>query len=117
MLQSHVQITRLSRLLKRDNAWAGEGLPQQALGISGRRALYLGERLLVEGCTSAAVRWEGAGGPYLLFITSDSVLHTVPLGRLQAGAALIADEPVAERCGICHQHSLIKTLPLSQQKT
>ncbi|CAL5218701.1 g412 [Coccomyxa viridis] len=73
------------------------GLLHQALGISGRRRLYLGHQLLAEGCTSAVVRTEGAGGSYLLFITSDSVLHTVPLSQLQEGLPLTADEPVAER--------------------
>ena len=43
------------------------------------------------------VRTEGAGGSYLLFITSDSVLHTVPLSQLQEGLPLTANEPVAER--------------------
>lgn len=73
-------------------------LMQQALGISDRRRLYLGEQLLAEGCTSATVRTEGAGGAYLLFITSDSVLHTVPVSRLQEGLSLTGVEPVVERC-------------------
>ena len=70
---------------------------QLPLGISGRKRLYHGERLLAEGCTSAAVRTEGPGGPYLLFITSDSVLHTVPLSRLQEGLPLTGQELVVER--------------------
>ena len=77
--------------------YAGPGPLQQALGISQRKRLYLGDQMLAEGCTSAAVRTEGAGGPYLLFITSDSVLHTVPLSQLQEGLPLTGDEPVAER--------------------
>ena len=77
---------------------AEPGLTQLPLGISGRKRLYHGDRLLAEGCTSAAVRTEGPGGPYLLFITSDSVLHTVPLSRLQEGLPLTGQEPAVERC-------------------
>ena len=58
----------------------------------------MGEELLAEGCTSAAVRTEGAGGAYLLFITSDSVLHTVPVSRLQEGLPLTGAELAVERC-------------------
>lgn len=76
---------------------AGHGLAQPALGISGSRRLLLGDKLLAEGCTSAAVRAAGPGGPYLLFTTTDSVLHTVPLTQLQAGAPVIDDEPAPER--------------------
>ena len=80
---------------------AGHGLAQQALGISERRRLHLGDRLLAEGCTSAAVRADGPGGPHLLFTTTDSVLHTVPLAQLQAGAPAIGDEPAAARWSMC----------------
>ena len=83
---------------------AGQGLEQQVLGISRSRKLYLGKRLLAEGCTSAAVRAEGPGGPYLLFITSDNVLHTVPLSRLQEGMLLTGDKLVAERCSKLNIH-------------
>ena len=76
---------------------AGHGLAQPALGISGSRRLLLGDQLLAEGCTSAAVRAAGPGGPYLLFTTTDSVLHTVSLTQLQAGAPVIDDEPAPER--------------------
>lgn len=83
---------------------AGQGLEQQILGVSRTRKLYLGKRLLAEGCTSAVVRAEGPGGPYLLFITNDNVLHTVPLSRLQEGMLLIGDKPVAERCSKLTRH-------------
>ena len=76
---------------------AGHGLAQPVLGISGSRRLLLGDQLLAEGCTSAAVRADGPGGPYLLFTTTDSVLHTVPLAQLQAGAPVIDDEPAPAR--------------------
>ncbi|CAK0773220.1 hypothetical protein CVIRNUC_004042 [Coccomyxa viridis] len=76
---------------------SGHGLAQPALGISGSRRLLLGDQLLAEGCTSAAVRADGPGGPYLLFTTTDSVLHTVPLTQLQAGAPVMEDEPVPAR--------------------
>lgn len=87
--------------------FAGQGLEQQVLGISRSRKLYLGERLLAEGCTSAAVRAEGPGGPSLLFITSDNVLHTLPLSRLQEGMLLTGDKPVAERCSKHASFSLL----------
>ena len=61
-------------------------------------------RQLAEGCTSAAVRAEGPGGPYLLFITNENVLHTVPLSRLQEGMLLTGDKPVAERCSRLNIH-------------
>ena len=67
------------------------------LGISERRRLYVGHQLLAEGCISAAVRADGPGGPYLLYTTADSVLHTVPLAQLQAGAPVVEDEPASAR--------------------
>ena len=76
---------------------AGAGSMRQALGISRRKRLYLGDQLLAEGCTSATLRMDDAGGPYLLFITSDNVLHTVPLSCLQDGLPLTADISVPER--------------------
>ena len=76
---------------------AGHGLAQPVLGISERRRLLLGDQLLAEGCTSAAVRADGPGGAYLLFTTTDSVLHTVPLTQLQAGALVLEDEPTPAR--------------------
>ena len=76
---------------------AGHGLAQPVLGISEGRRLLLGDQLLAEGCTSAAVRADGPGGPYLLFTTTDNVLHTVPLTQLQAGAPVIDDEPAPAR--------------------
>ncbi|BDA44195.1 Elongator complex protein 1 [Coccomyxa sp. Obi] len=61
----------------------GTELPP-ALGLTEKGKLYWGRMLLWEGCTSFAVRTEGAGGPYLLFITRDNVLHTVPFTSLLA---------------------------------
>ena len=76
---------------------AGHGLAQPVLGISERRRLLLGDKLLAEGCASAAVRADGPRGPYLLFTTTDSVLHTVPLAQLLPGAPVIDDEPAPAR--------------------
>ncbi len=54
--------------------------------------------LLWEGCTSFAVRAEGAGGPYLLFITRDNVLHTVPFTSLLAPIDTSAHQDAPTRC-------------------
>ncbi|EIE25950.1 IKI3-domain-containing protein [Coccomyxa subellipsoidea C-169] len=60
---------------------AGGELPP-VLGLSDKGKLYWGPLLLWEDCTSFAVRAEGAGGPYLLFVTRDNVLHTLPFTSL-----------------------------------
>ena len=69
--------------------WAGEGLhAARPLGISGRKgAVSWGSVCWWRAAPRQPCAGRAPGGPYLLFITSDSVLHTVPLGRLQAGAA------------------------------
>lgn len=89
---------------------------RQALGISRRRRLYLGDQLMTEGCTSAMLRMEGAGGPYLLFITSDNVLHTVPLSGLQDGLPLTADISVPDRSDPRLWHATSLTFSVSDKQ-
>ncbi|KAK9915662.1 hypothetical protein WJX75_002381 [Coccomyxa subellipsoidea] len=73
-----------------------EELPP-ALGLSEKGKLYWGPMLLWEECTSFAVRAEGADGPYLLFITRDNVLHTLPFSTLLAPAESCGQPDAAAR--------------------
>ena len=53
-----------------------------ALGLSEKGQLYWGSSPIQSGCTSVAVRGQGAGGPFLLYTTRDSKMHTVPFDLL-----------------------------------
>ncbi|KAK9834184.1 hypothetical protein WJX81_006434 [Elliptochloris bilobata] len=71
----------------------GGGVLPPAVGLTARGSLLAGGLTLVEGATSLAVRAEGPGGAFLLFITRDSQLHTRPFSALAAGAAPEAVPP------------------------
>lgn len=71
------------------------------LGLDTAGHLYVGDTMVWGDCTSFAVRAEGAGGPFLLLITRENVLHTLPLSRLGAqGQPSVTNDdiPLAERC-------------------
>ena len=73
---------------------AGMELPL-ALGLSCKGHLYWGSTLLRVGVSSFGVRSDGAGGPFLLAVTRDSVLHTLPFSRL-LGPQAASEEATAQ---------------------
>lgn len=79
---------------------AGIALPP-ALGLSRKGNLYWGNMLLRGNATSFGVRADGAGGPYLLAVSRDSVLHTLPFAQLLAPSKAASESFAAasgERC-------------------
>lgn len=71
-----------------------------ALGLSDKGNLYLGSHLLRADVASFGVRADGAGGPYLLAVTRDNVLHTLPFSGLLAPqpAPTLGPAPAHVRC-------------------
>lgn len=78
----------------------GDAAP--AVGLSDGGQLYWGSSPIQGACTSVAVRGEGPGGPFLLFTTRGSVLHTVPFALLglQAAKPLPAKTAVPANKGV-----------------
>ena len=70
------------------------------LGLSAKGNLYLGGQLLRADVASFGVRAGGSGGPYLLAVTRDNVLHTLPFSGLLAPqpAPSPTSVPVPVRC-------------------
>ena len=53
-----------------------------AVGLSEGGQLYWGSNPIQGSCTSMAVRGQGPGGPFLLYTTRHSTLHTLPFTLL-----------------------------------
>lgn len=67
-----------------------------AVGLTEGGQLYWGSAPIMGACTSVAVRERGPGGPFLLYTTRDSMMHTLPfavLGLQTAKPAQLASKP------------------------
>lgn len=67
-----------------------------AVGLTEGGQLYWGSAPIMGACTSVAVRGQGPGGPFLLYTTRDSMMHTLPfavLGLQTAKPAQLALKP------------------------
>lgn len=96
-IRSHEECLGGCKVVERASCCSTEEELPPALGLSEKGKLYWGPMLLWEECTSFAVRAEGAGGPYLLFITRDNVLHTLPFSTLLAPAESCGQPDAAAR--------------------
>ena len=53
-----------------------------AIGLAEGGQLYWGSSPVQGNCTSMAARGQGPGGPFLLYTTRDSTMHTLPFTLL-----------------------------------
>lgn len=99
-------------------ALPGMELPP-ALGLSRKGNLYLGGHLLRAGVASFGVRAGGAGGPYLLAVTRDNVLHTLPFSGLLAPepAPSLVPAPAHARCAPATSYLTFCSIPTGGQQT
>jgi len=59
-----------------------------ALGLNSKGELFWGSRQLAAGITSFTLRYQGPGGPFLLYTTRNHMLRTLPLARAIKNALL-----------------------------
>ncbi|KAH7624735.1 putative Elongator complex protein 1 [Nannochloris sp. 'desiccata'] len=72
-----------------------------ALGLNSKGGLFWGSRQLAAGVTSFTLRYQGPGGPFLLYTTRNHMLRTLPLAKAIKNALLSSASSAGQ-----HHHQL-----------